>query len=33
MSFGSLLVKTYRIFAIFQKAVAQFKKIVSDVLK
>ena len=31
MSFGSLLVKTYRIFAIFQKAVAQFKKIVSEI--
>ena len=29
LSFGSLLVKTYRIFAIFQKAVAKFKKIVS----
>ncbi|XP_022082481.1 gamma-aminobutyric acid type B receptor subunit 2-like [Acanthaster planci] len=27
LSFGSLLVKTYRIFAIFQKAVARFKKI------
>ncbi len=29
LSFGSLLMKTYRIFAIFQKAVAKFKQIVS----
>ncbi|XP_038057706.1 gamma-aminobutyric acid type B receptor subunit 2-like [Patiria miniata] len=27
LSFGSLLVKTYRIFAIFERAVARFKKI------
>ena len=29
MAFGALFVKTYRVHAIFKKAVGQFKKIVS----